>query len=74
MTQKADTLLTNAIVLTMDGKLNQYDPGAVAVKGDVIIAVDPKLISSRNTPQTKRLIAGEKCSCPGWSTPIHTFP
>lgn len=39
MTQKVDTLLTNAIVLTMDGKLNQYDPGAVAVKDDAIVAV-----------------------------------
>lgn len=39
MTQKVDTLLTNAVVLTMDGKLNQYDRGAVAVKGDVIVAV-----------------------------------
>ncbi|MDP1716356.1 MAG: amidohydrolase family protein [Anaerolineales bacterium] len=42
MTQKADTLFTNAIVLSMDGKLNQYDPGAVAVKGDSIIAVGPE--------------------------------
>jgi 5-methylthioadenosine/S-adenosylhomocysteine deaminase len=39
MTQKVDTLLTNAIVLTMDGKMNQYDPGAVAVNGDTIVAV-----------------------------------
>ncbi len=39
MTQKVDTLFTNAIVLTMDGKLNQYDPGAVAIKGDMIVAV-----------------------------------
>jgi 5-methylthioadenosine/S-adenosylhomocysteine deaminase len=39
MTQKADTLFINAIVLTMDEKLTQYDPGAVAVKGDSIIAV-----------------------------------
>ena len=42
MTQKVDILLINAIVLTMDGKLNQYDPGAVAVKGDVIVAVGPE--------------------------------
>ncbi|MDP2777175.1 MAG: amidohydrolase family protein [Anaerolineales bacterium] len=42
MTQKADTLFTNAIVLSMDGRLNQYDPGAVAVKGDSIIAVGPE--------------------------------
>jgi 5-methylthioadenosine/S-adenosylhomocysteine deaminase len=39
MTQKVDTLLTNALVLSMDSKLNQYDPGAVAVKGDMIVAV-----------------------------------
>lgn len=39
MTQKVDALFTNALVLTMDEKLNQYFPGAVAVKGDSIIAV-----------------------------------
>jgi len=39
MTQKVDIILTNAIVLTMDGKMNQYDRGAVAVKGDSIVAV-----------------------------------
>lgn len=37
--QTADLLLTNAIVLTMDEKMNQYDPGAVAVRGDSILAV-----------------------------------
>lgn len=42
MTQNVDTLFINAIVLTMDGKLNQYDPGAVAVKGDSIVAVGPE--------------------------------
>jgi 5-methylthioadenosine/S-adenosylhomocysteine deaminase len=39
MTQIIDTLFTNTLVLTMDEKLNQYFPGAVAVKGDSIIAV-----------------------------------
>lgn len=39
MTQKIDTLFINAIVLTMDEKLTQYDPGAVAVNGDSIVAV-----------------------------------
>lgn len=42
MIQKVDTLFVNAIVLTMDEKLNQYDPGAVAVKGDSIVAVGPE--------------------------------
>ncbi len=34
-----DILLTNAIVLTMDESLNLYEPGAVAIKGNEIIAV-----------------------------------
>ena len=39
MTQSADVLLFNAHVLTMDDNMNQYRPGAVAVKGDSIVAV-----------------------------------
>lgn len=38
MTQ-VDTLFTNAFILTMDQNLTQYSPGAVAVKGDSILAV-----------------------------------
>ncbi len=38
-TQKADILFTNAIVLTMDEELHQYEPGAVAVTGNSITAV-----------------------------------
>ena len=40
--QKTDTLFTNAFILTMDEKLTQYFPGAVAVRGDRIIAVGPE--------------------------------
>jgi 5-methylthioadenosine/S-adenosylhomocysteine deaminase len=36
---QADLLFTNAIVLTMDEQLNRYEPGAVAVLGDQILAV-----------------------------------
>ena len=39
MTQKADTIFTNAFVLSMDATLTQFWPGAVAVKGDSIVAV-----------------------------------
>jgi len=38
MTQ-VDTLLTNALVLTMDENFNQFQPGAVAVKEESIVAV-----------------------------------
>jgi 5-methylthioadenosine/S-adenosylhomocysteine deaminase len=59
MTQKVDTLLTNAILLTMDGKLNLYDPGAVAVRGDQIIAVGAA------SEITKEYIADETIDCGG---------
>jgi 5-methylthioadenosine/S-adenosylhomocysteine deaminase len=39
LTKVADLILTNAIVLTMDEQLTQYDPGAVAIQGDHILAV-----------------------------------
>jgi len=38
MTQ-ADILFFNAHILTMDDKLNQYNPGALVVTGDSIVAV-----------------------------------
>jgi 5-methylthioadenosine/S-adenosylhomocysteine deaminase len=40
--QTVDFLLTNAIVLTMDNMLSQYEPGAVAVSADKIVAVGPQ--------------------------------
>jgi len=39
VTKIVDLLLTNAIVLTMDEKFNQYEPGAVAIQGDSLAAV-----------------------------------
>ena len=42
MTKSADLLLTNAIVLTMDKEMHQYEPGAVAVRGDRVLAVGPE--------------------------------
>ena len=59
MTQKVNTLFTNAIVLTMDSKLNQYDPGAVAVKDDKIVAVGPE------AEITKGYSADETIDCDG---------
>lgn len=39
MAKNVDTILTNAIVLTMDEALSQYEPGALAVKADSIVAI-----------------------------------
>ncbi len=57
MTQKVDTLFINAIVLTMDEKLNQYESGAVAVKGDSIVAV------GKEEEITKEYSANEIIDC-----------
>ncbi len=40
--QTVDLLLTNAIVLTMDADFHIYEPGAVAVRGNTIVAVGPE--------------------------------
>ena len=42
MTQSTDLLLTNAIVLTMDEEMHIYEPGAVAVRGDSLLAAGPE--------------------------------
>jgi 5-methylthioadenosine/S-adenosylhomocysteine deaminase len=65
MTQKADTLFTNAIVLTMDGKLNQYDPGAVVVKGDSIVAVGPEAEITKEYTADEVIDCGGKVLMPG---------
>ncbi|HBY07517.1 MAG TPA: amidohydrolase [Chloroflexi bacterium] len=41
MTKNIDTLLTNAIVLTMDENFTIFEPGAVAIEGDSLVAVGP---------------------------------
>ncbi len=59
MTQSVDTLFTNALVLAMDEKLTQYFPGAVAIKGDCIVAVGPE------AELTKEYTAVETFNCEG---------
>jgi 5-methylthioadenosine/S-adenosylhomocysteine deaminase len=65
MTQTIDTLFTNAIVLTMDEKLNQYDPGAVAVKGDSIVAVGSEAELKSQFSAREVIDCGGKVLMPG---------
>ncbi len=65
MTQKVNTLFTNAIVLTMDEKLNQYDPGAVAVKDDKIVAVGAEADLIREYAADETIDCGGKILMPG---------
>ncbi|NOH03975.1 MAG: amidohydrolase family protein [Chloroflexi bacterium] len=65
MTQNADTLFINAIVLTMDEKLNQYDPGAVAVRGDSIVAVGNEAELKKEFTAKEVIDCGGKVLMPG---------
>jgi 5-methylthioadenosine/S-adenosylhomocysteine deaminase len=65
MTQQIDTLFINAIVLTMDEKLTQYDPGAVAVKGDSIIAVGAEAELKKEYTAKEVVDCGGKILMPG---------
>ncbi|MCX7707396.1 MAG: amidohydrolase family protein [Anaerolineae bacterium] len=58
-------LLTNAIVLTMDEALTQYEPGAVAVQGDRIIAVGPEADLRDRFPAAETFDCGGKVLMPG---------
>ncbi len=65
MTQNVDLLLTNAIVLTMDENLTQYEPGAVAVLGDSILAVGLESDLRRELTASEIIDCGGKVLMPG---------
>ena len=65
MTQKADLLFTNAIVLTMDDKFHQYESGAVAVLGDSILAVGPEESLLNEYTASEVINCGGKVLMPG---------
>jgi 5-methylthioadenosine/S-adenosylhomocysteine deaminase len=65
MADNAEMLLTNAIVLTMDKDLNQYDPGAVALSGDSILAVGEEQDLRNIYPNSEVIDCGGKVVMPG---------
>lgn len=40
--QTTDILLTNAHILTMNEQMHQFNPGAIAISGDSIVAIGPE--------------------------------
>lgn len=65
MSELADILLTNAIVLTMDEKFTIYEPGAVAIKGNVIHAVGFQSEIEKNYTTHQKLDCNGKVLMPG---------
>lgn len=65
MKKTADTIFINAIVLTMDEQLNQYEPGAVAVKDTKIVAVGPQGEITAEWDATETVDCNQSCLLPG---------
>ena len=65
MTESADLLLTNAIVLTMDEKLTIFEPGAVAIQGDHLLAVGSESEVKEAYPAVPAIDCGAKLLMPG---------
>jgi 5-methylthioadenosine/S-adenosylhomocysteine deaminase len=63
--ESVDFLLTNAAVLVMDEALHQYDPGAVAVREDSIVAVGPQEEITRQYTANQVVDCGGKTLMPG---------
>jgi 5-methylthioadenosine/S-adenosylhomocysteine deaminase len=59
MTETADLMLTNAILLTMSEAMAVYEPGALAISGDLILAVGPE------EAVKKSFTASETIDCQG---------
>src|SRR5574342_469054 len=65
MTERVDTLFVNALVLTMDKELNQYERGAVAVRGDIIAAVGAEAEMTKDYSGNETIDCGGNVLMPG---------
>jgi 5-methylthioadenosine/S-adenosylhomocysteine deaminase len=63
--EKTDLLLTNAIVLAMDEGFHQYEPGAVAITGNKIVAVGSQSELEGQYSPTETLNCKGKVLMPG---------
>jgi 5-methylthioadenosine/S-adenosylhomocysteine deaminase len=65
MTKPATLLLVNALVLTMDEAMHQYEPGAVAINGDSLLAVGSEADIRKAYAGTQTIDCGGKVLMPG---------
>ncbi|MBL6966228.1 MAG: amidohydrolase family protein [Anaerolineales bacterium] len=65
MTKTVDRLLINAIVITMDEDFHQYEPGAVAIADDKIIAVGLEAELKQQYTAKETVDCGGKVLMPG---------
>ena len=65
MTKSANLLLVNALVLAMDEEMNQFEPGAVAISGDSILAVGTEADIRKAYTGKQTIDCGGKVLMPG---------
>lgn len=63
--EPVNTLLINAVVLTMDNHYSIFDPGAVAIKDNLIVAVGSDLDMRQRFEATEIVDCGGKILMPG---------
>ncbi len=63
--QTVDLLLTNAILLTMDGEMRQYTPGALVIRGDSIVDLGPQERLLAEYTAREKVDCGGKVLMPG---------
>jgi 5-methylthioadenosine/S-adenosylhomocysteine deaminase len=63
--EKVDLLLTHGLIVTMDGPRSIHDDGALAIKGDSIVAVGPRTQIEAKYSATETIDATGKLILPG---------
>src|ERR1035438_9160249 len=64
--ERADTIVTGGIVVTMDSDRHIYEDGAVVVKGDTIVAVGPRADLEARYEPGQTIDATNKLVLPGF--------
>ncbi len=71
MSDSVDLVVTNALVLAMDEEFSQFDPGAVAIRDNTIVAVGPASEVERDFAAQQTVDCGGQVVLPGLVN-VHT--
>jgi 5-methylthioadenosine/S-adenosylhomocysteine deaminase len=62
---RVDLLISGGTIVTMDAERHVYDPGAIAVRGDSIVAIGPRAEIEAQYAATRRINAAGNLVMPG---------
>ncbi len=64
-TERADLIVSGGTIVTMDAQRRVIEDGAIAVRGDAIVAVGPRLLVEAKYTTTRRINAAGRVVLPG---------